>query len=61
MEINKLYRGRLVDHVQLVVHDLAASRRFYEAIFDVLGIRARHGFYAKVLAAGTLLVYLREQ
>lgn len=25
------------------------------------GIRAREGFYAKILAAGRLLVYLREQ
>jgi catechol 2,3-dioxygenase-like lactoylglutathione lyase family enzyme len=34
----KLYRGRLVDHVQLVVRDLAASRRFYEAVLDVVGV-----------------------
>ena len=33
-----LYRGRLIDHVQLVVADLAASRRFYEAILEVLDI-----------------------
>jgi len=33
-----LYRGRLVDHVQLVVRDLEASRRFYEAVLEVLGI-----------------------
>ena len=38
MEANKLYRGRLVDHIQLVVPDLDASRRFYSAIFEVLGI-----------------------
>ena len=38
MEAMELYRGRLIDHVQLVVRDLAASRRFYEALFDVLGI-----------------------
>lgn len=34
-----LYRGRLIDHVQLVVRDLEASRRFYEAVLNVLGIR----------------------
>lgn len=38
MEANELHRGRLFDHVQLVVGDLAASRRFYEAVFRVLGI-----------------------
>lgn len=38
METNELYRGRLIDHIQLVVSDLGASRRFYEAIFQVLGI-----------------------
>lgn len=38
MEAMELYRGRLFDHVQLVVRDLAASRRFYQAVFDVLGI-----------------------
>lgn len=38
METNHLHRGRLIDHVQLVVRDLEASRRFYAAILDVLGI-----------------------
>jgi len=38
MEAQKLHRGRLVDHIQLVVRDLPASRKFYEAIFSVLGI-----------------------
>jgi catechol 2,3-dioxygenase-like lactoylglutathione lyase family enzyme len=33
-----IHRGRLVDHVQLVVADLGASRRFYEAVLGVLGI-----------------------
>jgi catechol 2,3-dioxygenase-like lactoylglutathione lyase family enzyme len=36
METQQLHRGRLIDHIQLVVADLPASRRFYEAIFDVL-------------------------
>jgi catechol 2,3-dioxygenase-like lactoylglutathione lyase family enzyme len=34
----ELHRGRLIDHVQLVVRDLKASRRFYEAVFKVLNI-----------------------
>ena len=38
MPMMELHRGRLVDHVQLVVADLAASRRFYEAVFAVLRI-----------------------
>ena len=38
METNEVHRGRLIDHVQLVVSNLDASRKFYEAIFKVLGI-----------------------
>ena len=38
MEALELHRGRLVDHIQLVVADLAASRRFYDAVMSVLGI-----------------------
>lgn len=38
METQELYRGRLIDHIQLVVRDLPASRRFYEAVFDALKI-----------------------
>src|SRR5688572_7998615 len=38
METQQLHRGRLLDHIQLVVRDLDASRRFYEAVFGVLGI-----------------------
>lgn len=38
METQELHRGRLIDHIQLVVHNLAASRRFYEAVFDALKI-----------------------
>ncbi len=38
METQQLQRGRLIDHLQLVVRDLSASRRFYEAIFKVLNI-----------------------
>lgn len=38
METQELHRGRLIDHIQLVVRDLAASQAFYEAAFEVLGI-----------------------
>lgn len=38
METHELHRGRLIDHVQLVVKDVDSSRRFYEAIARVLGI-----------------------
>lgn len=38
MEANELHRGRLIDHLQLVVADLPASRRFYQAVLDVLGV-----------------------
>lgn len=38
MEIDDMVRGRLIDHVQLVVRDLAVSRTFYEAVLDALEI-----------------------
>ncbi|MGE4062675.1 MAG: VOC family protein [Rhodospirillaceae bacterium] len=38
MEAFELHRGRLLDHLQLVVKDLAASRRFYEAVLRTLDI-----------------------
>jgi len=38
VKTQELHRGRLIDHIQLVVRDLAASQRFYEAVFNVLEI-----------------------
>jgi catechol 2,3-dioxygenase-like lactoylglutathione lyase family enzyme len=38
METQELHRGRLIDHIHLVVRDLAASRRFYESVFEALDI-----------------------
>lgn len=38
METRELHRGRLIDHLQLIVRDLPASRRFYQAVFDTIGI-----------------------
>ncbi|WP_394020423.1 VOC family protein [Xanthobacter pseudotagetidis] len=38
MELTTWHRGRLIDHVQLVVGDLEACRRFYGVVFEVLGM-----------------------
>ena len=38
MQINELHRGRLIDHLQLVVTDLARSKAFYRAVLEVLGV-----------------------
>lgn len=38
METQELHRGRLIDHLQLVVRDLPRSLAFYEAVFGALGI-----------------------
>ena len=38
MATNQLHRGRLIDHVQLVVRDFKASETFYEAVMSVLDI-----------------------
>jgi catechol 2,3-dioxygenase-like lactoylglutathione lyase family enzyme len=57
METAALHRGRLIDHLQLVVRDLAASRRFYEAVFGVLrvpiGGSAEDYFWADELFVST--------
>jgi catechol 2,3-dioxygenase-like lactoylglutathione lyase family enzyme len=38
VEAQELHRGRLIDHLQLVVRDLSASRRFYAAVFEALEV-----------------------
>ncbi len=38
MNTMELHRGRLIDHIQLVVREIRASRTFYAAIFDTLCI-----------------------
>jgi catechol 2,3-dioxygenase-like lactoylglutathione lyase family enzyme len=38
METMEIHRGRLVDHIHLVVNDLQASRRFYQAVLATLEI-----------------------
>ena len=38
METSQLHRGRLIDHLQLVVRDLKASKDFYTAVRAVFDI-----------------------
>jgi catechol 2,3-dioxygenase-like lactoylglutathione lyase family enzyme len=38
MDTQEIHRGRLIDHLQLVVADLERSKRFYKAVFEVIGI-----------------------
>ncbi|MFT4078439.1 VOC family protein [Rhodomicrobium sp.] len=38
MDANHVHRGRLIDHIQLVVRDLKASQDFYAAVMAVLNI-----------------------
>ena len=38
MQTQEVHRGRLIDHIQLVVRDLPASQKFYAAVFEVLQI-----------------------
>lgn len=57
METQELHRGRLIDHIQLVVRDLDKSRRFYSAVFDVLKVpmesNAETNFWADELFVST--------
>jgi catechol 2,3-dioxygenase-like lactoylglutathione lyase family enzyme len=38
METQELHRGRLLDHLHLVVNDLAASKRFYLAVLRAIDV-----------------------
>ena len=60
METQQLHRGRLIDHLQLVTPDLEASRRFYGAVLEALGvpINAESGFV--VASATRALVVVRS-
>jgi lactoylglutathione lyase len=45
----EFHRGRMIDHVQLVVADIDAARRFYDAVMRVIGIPVAiegDGFFA---------------
>jgi catechol 2,3-dioxygenase-like lactoylglutathione lyase family enzyme len=50
------HRGRLLDHVQIVVRDIDASRRFYEAVLGVFGFSLQQmgeNFYFDELVIST--------
>lgn len=57
METQELHRGRLIDHIQLVVRDLPASRTFYSAVFKVLKVpmagEGKNYFWADELFVST--------
>lgn len=57
METQELHRGRLIDHIQLVVKDIEASKTFYMAIFNILDIpiagAAKDYFWADELFIST--------
>jgi catechol 2,3-dioxygenase-like lactoylglutathione lyase family enzyme len=57
MEAQHLHRGRLIDHVHLVVRDLAASKQFYAAVLGALGRtiegEGEHYFYSDELFVST--------
>jgi lactoylglutathione lyase len=38
MSTQELFRGRLIDHLHLVVPNLERSKRFYQAVLDALGV-----------------------
>ena len=39
----ELHRGRLIDHLHLRVRDLEASKRFYKAVMEVIGVPVGEG------------------
>ncbi|MCB4769273.1 VOC family protein [Ancylobacter sp. Lp-2] len=52
VELNQWHRGRLIDHVSLVVADYEGCRRFYKAVLAVIGVPVVEGedyFYADEL------------
>jgi catechol 2,3-dioxygenase-like lactoylglutathione lyase family enzyme len=53
----ELHRGRLIDHVHLVVRDIAGSKAFYTAVLEVLQIPIGGGgpdfFFADELFVST--------
>lgn len=57
MDKQELHRGRLVDHIGLVVRDLAASKDFYSAVFGALNIPMggsdKNNFWADELFVST--------
>lgn len=43
VELSEWHRGRLIDHISLVVADYEACRRFYAAVLEVLGVHIVDG------------------
>ena len=54
---SEIHRGRLIDHIQLVVRDIEASRAFYTAVFETLQVPMDKGaadhFFADELFIST--------
>jgi hypothetical protein len=38
METSEIYRGRLIDHLHLIVKDVKASQNFYKSVLQTLNI-----------------------
>jgi len=57
MATKERHKGRLIDHIGLVVRDLAASKAFYGAVFGALKIPIggsdEHNFWADELFIGS--------
>ena len=57
MATKERHKGRLIDHIGLVVRDLAASKAFYGAVFGALRIPIggsdEHNFWADELFIGS--------
>ena len=59
MQTQRLHRGRLIDHLHLVVADLDASQHFYEAVLGSLGVPI--GGELDYLDDGTISATLRAR
>jgi catechol 2,3-dioxygenase-like lactoylglutathione lyase family enzyme len=55
----QVQRGRLIDHIHLRTHDLAAARRFYGAVLEAVGVPMTDG--GDHLLADELWVDVGEQ
>ena len=55
--MTEMHRGRMIDHVHLVVADVEASKRFYRTVLSVLGIplggEGKEHFWADELFVST--------
>ncbi len=39
MQVQEIHRGRLIDHIHLVVTDFERSKKFYTAVLEALGLK----------------------